>query len=395
MSAARAAALAASQSGLADVALLRCTGCAAEAPASSRDFECACGAPYDVEHAFRLVGRETFDARDLRSPAPHDSGVWRFLELVYPRFPSEAVISLREGNTPLLASPVLCEFVGIEQVKLKHEGLNPTGSFADRGMTVAVSRARANGARHLVCASDGAAAASLGAYAARAALPCTVLAPAAAHAPAKLAQARAFGAHVVLVRADSERVRALARELAQTEQLDLLDACNPFGIEGHKSTLFELLVQLAWRAPDWIALALENFAHCCAFAKALREARYLGLIDRLPRLLAAGSLRDPQSHGARRALSAIAETRGEVLAITPEQAALAKLAIDRAGLGCDLASAAPLAGARELARRGGIGPEESVVVVLDSHWLGAPSTSLAALPTVAAELGALRSARAD
>lgn len=386
-------AAAASKSGRADVAILRCTGCAAEAPASSPGFECACGAPYDVEHAFRLVGRETFDARGLHSPAPHDSGVWRFLELVYPRFPSEAVISLREGNTPLHASAALSEFVGIEQVKLKHEGLNPTGSFADRGMTVAVSRARANGARHLVCASAGAAAASLGAYAARAGLPCTVLAPAAAHAPAKLAQARACGARVVLVRADCERVRALARDLAHAEQLDLLDACNPFRIEGQKSVLFELLVQLAWRAPDWIALPLANYGNCSAFAKALREARYLGLIERLPRLLAAGSLPDPASHGARRALCAIEETRGQALAITSEQAFEAKRAIDRAGLGCDLASAAGLAGAREFARRGGIGPEESVVVVLDSHALGAHAASDALGDSVEADLGALRAAR--
>jgi len=377
------------------MALLRCPQCSSEAPAASRELECSCGVPYDVEHAFRLIGREVFDARGPHSPAPLDSGVWRFRELVYPRFPSEAVSSLREGNTPLHASVELCEFVGIEQVKLKHEGLNPTGSFADRGMTVAVSRARANGARHLVCASTGAAAASLGAYAARAGLPCTVLAPAAEHAPAKLAQARALGARVLLVRAEAERVRALARDLARAEQLDLLDTCNPFRIEGQKSILFELLVQLAWRAPDWIALRLANHGNCIAFAKALREARYLGLIERLPRLLAVGAELDAISHGARRARAAIEETRGQVLALTPAQTSEAKRAIDRAGLGCDLASAAGLAGARALAQRGEIGPEESVIVVLDSHLLGAHAASDAPGDSVKADLGALRSVLAN
>ena len=382
------------------MAILRCSACATEAPASSRALECACGAPYGVEHAFRLVGREIFDARGLHSPAPQDSGVWRFLELVYPRFPSEAVISLREGNTPLYASAALCEFVGLEQVKIKHEGLNPTGSSADRGMTVAVSRAKANGARQLVCASSGASAASLGAYAAHAGLSCTVFASATASTPAKLAQARALGARVVLVRAEPERVRDLAREFAREQELDWLDACNPFRIEGQKSILFELLAQLEWRAPDWIALPQSNHANCIAFAKALREARYLGLIEHLPRLLAASIAPVSVPHSTlslrtERARTAIAETNGEMLELNALQVADAKRAVDRAGLGCDLASAVGLAAARESVQRGTIGPEESIAVVLDSHLLGTSVEGEALGEAVEADLDALRAARTD
>ncbi len=353
------------------MAILRCPACSAEAAASSRELACSCGEPFDVEHAFRLVGRETFDARGLHSPAPQNSGVWRFRELVYPRFPSEAVISLREGNTPLYASAALSEFVGIEQVHIKHEGLNPTGSFADRGMTVAVSRAAANGARHLACASTGAAAASLAAYSAAAGLACTALVPSEGAQSAKLAQARALGARTLVVRGDLERVRVLARELARGGAFELMDERNPFRIEGQKSIPFELLAQLGWRAPDWIALAADSHGNAIAFAKALHEARYFGLSDRLPRLLAveAACAHANRSPSAERAGRAVAETHGQSVVVSMEQLESAKRAIDHAGLGCDLPSAAGLAGARELVRRGGIGPEESVVVVLDSHLL--------------------------
>ncbi len=376
------------------MAILRCPACSAEAAASSRELVCSCGEPFDVEHAFRLVGRETFDARGLHSPAPQDSGVWRFRELVYPRFPSEAVISLREGNTPLYASAALRAFVGLEQVRLKHEGLNPTGSFADRGMTVAVSRAAANGARHLACASTGATAASLAAYSAAAGLACTALVPSEGAQAAKLAQARAFGARTLVVRGDLERVRVLARELARSGALELVDERNPFRIEGQKSIPFELLAQLGWRAPDWIALPAENHGNAIAFAKALREARYLGLIDRLPRLLAAGTECAPasRSRSAERASRALAETHGQAVDISAEQLASAKRAIDHAGLGCDLPSAAGLAGASELVRRGRIGPEESVVVVLDSHLLAHGSDGADSESALEPELDVLRRA---
>lgn len=378
------------------MAILRCPACAAEAPASSRELECSCGAALEVEHAFRLVGRETFDARGLHSPAPQDSGVWRFRELVYPRFPSEAVISLREGNTPLYASASLSEFVGIEQVKLKHEGLNPSGSFADRGMTVAVSRAKANGARHLACASSGAAGASLAAYAALASLPCTVLAPAAEQEPAKLAQARALGAQVVLVSAELDRVRTLASELAHAAELDLLDACSPFRIEGQKSIVLELLAQLGWRAPDWIALPAANAGNCIAFAKALREARYLGLIERLPRLLAVESERHPAAPSpvTERAARALAETQGRRIRVPHARLESARDAVGHSGIGCDLASAAGLAGARELVQRGEIGAEESVVVVLDRHVLGCSTLAAPSTAVIEPDLASLRAALA-
>jgi threonine synthase len=402
------------------MAILRCPACGAEEQASSARYECACGELFEVEHSFRLVGREVFDARGLHSAPPLDSGVWRFRELVYPQFPSEAVVSLREGNTPLYASESVASFVGVEQVKLKHEGQNPSGSFKDRGMTVAVSRAKASGARRLLCASTGNTAASLAAYAASAGIPCAILAPAGKTSAAKLAQATAYGAQSILVRGDFDHAMSLSRELARTGEVELVNSLNPFRLEGQKSIVFELLAQLGWRAPDWIAFPAGNLGNCSAFGKALREARYLGLIDRTPRLLAvqaegaapfarafaqgwaqrvtvtaetrASAIRIGAPVSWSRAERAIRETHGHVLAVSDAELDLAKRTVDRAGIGCELASAAGVAGARELVRRGVIGPEESVVAILTANLLKEPSTESFESATIEPKLDALRRA---
>lgn len=402
------------------MALLRCPDCGAEEPATSPRLECACGAPFDVEHALRPVSRELFDSRGLHSPVPLDSGVWRFRELVYPRFPSEAVVSLREGNTPLYESVRLARFAGVSALHLKHEGLNPTGSFKDRGMTVAVSRAQASGARLLLCASTGNTAASLAAYAAAARLPCAILAPAGQTSLAKLAQASAYGARAVLVRGSFDDAMRLARELALRGEVELLNSLNPFRLEGQKSIVLELLAQLRWRAPDWIAFPAGNLGNCAAFGKALREARYLGLIEHTPRLLAvqaAGAAPfarsfeggfaqrlelEPETRASAirigapvswaRAVRAIRETRGLVADVTDDELAATKREIDRAGLGCELASAAGVAAVRKLRADGRIRADESVVAVLTGHLLKESPAGEGASAAIEPELGALRAA---
>jgi len=387
------------------MATLRCPSCGAESPASETRFECACGDLFDVEHVFRPVDRELFDARLGRAKPPLDSGVWRFRELVYHRFPSSAVISLREGGTPLYRLPSASAYAGIEELSFKHEGLNPTGSFKDRGMTVAVSRAVASGARTVACASTGNTAASLAAYAAAAGLASVVLAPERGTALGKLSQALAYGARTLLVRGDFDAAMALVRELARDGSLALVNSLNPFRIEGQKSIVFELLQDLGWEPPDWIVFPAGNLGNCAAFGKALREARAVGLIDRTPRLAAvqaagaapfvrafradfaalepvraetvASAIRigDPVSY--RRAVRALRETQGVAIEVDDAAILEAKRVIDRAGVGAEPASCAALAGARKLALRGVIDLHERVVCVLTGHLLKDPETTLA------------------
>jgi threonine synthase len=283
-----------------------------------------------------------------------------------------------------------------------------------------VSRAKASGARRLLCASTGNTAASLAAYAASAGIPCAILAPAGKTSAAKLAQATAYGAQSILVRGDFDHAMSLSRELARTGEVELVNSLNPFRLEGQKSIVFELLAQLGWRAPDWIAFPAGNLGNCSAFGKALREARYLGLIDRTPRLLAvqaegaapfarafaqgwaqrvtvtaetrASAIRIGAPVSWSRAERAIRETHGHVLAVSDAELDLAKRTVDRAGIGCELASAAGVAGARELVRRGVIGPEESVVAILTANLLKEPSTESFESATIEPKLDALRRA---
>ena len=331
--------------------------------------------------------------------------MWRFRELVYHRFPTEAIVSLQEGNTPLYASGAVSDYAGLEDLLLKHEGHNPTGSFKDRGMTVAVSRAVASGARVLACASTGNTAASLAAYAAAAGVRSLVVAPEGATASGKISQAVAHGARTVLVRADFDRALELVRGLAADGTVALLNSVDPFRIEGQKSIVFELLQQLGWEAPDWIVFPAGNLGNCAAFGKALHEAQKLGLIGRAPRLAAvqaggaapfarafaagfgeleplraetvASAIRIGHPASYRRAVRAMRATDGVVTAVTDDAILDAKAVVDAAGIGAEPASCAAVAGARELVRAGVIGAWERAVCVLTGHLLKDPETTLA------------------
>ena len=342
--------------------------------------------------------------------AAHErSGVWRFRELVL-HVADDAIISHPEGNTPIIARPAISEYAGVDDLIIKHEGHNPTGSFKDRGMTVALTQARRVNARAVACASTGNTSASLSAYAAQAGIPSFVFVPAGQISAGKLAQTIAYGARVLPIDGDFDDCLRLARE-ASTLGIYLVNSVNPFRLEGQKTIVFELLQQLGWQPPDWIALPAGNLGNTSAFGKALREARELGLIDRVPRLLAvqaAGAapfakafaegfvarhkvraetratairIGDPASWD--RAVTAIRETSGHVVAVSDEEIFAAKAVIDHAGVGCEPASAASIAGVRKWATSGEIGRNERVVAVLTGHLLkdpGTPTESLLPAP---------------
>jgi threonine synthase len=347
--------------------------------------------------------RRRFDTRRRRGdPAFEDSGVWRYRELVLPIRGAgrEGLVSHPEGNTRTYTRATLSHYAGVEDLAFKHEGENPTGSFKDRGMTVAVTHARLTGARAVACASTGNTSASMAAYAAQAGLPALVLVPAGKISTGKLAQSLAYGARTLLVRGDFDACMALAREASRKLGVRLLNSVNPWRIEGQKTIVLELLQERGWEPPHWLVVPAGNLGNTSAFGKALREARDLGLIRRVPRLAAvqargaspfyrsfrtgfrrrfavaaetvATAIRigNPASH--ERAVRAILETGGVVERVNDTEILAAKAAIDAAGVGCEPASAATLAGIRKLRRLGTIRGDESVVAVLTGNLLKDP-----------------------
>ncbi|MBI4503746.1 MAG: threonine synthase [Gemmatimonadetes bacterium] len=382
----------------------RCVRCRKDYPADNIRPNCECGGLLDVEQPQPELRngelRSLFEGRRHVDHGPFASGVWRFGELILAGAVERAVTQ-PEGNTPLLNRPTVSAFAGIENLLLKHEGHNPTGSFKDRGMTVAVTQARRVGATALACATTGNTGASLAAYGALAGLRALILVPRDGIATGKLAQVLAYGGRVVLVRGDFDACLRLVREAVDELGVYLVNSINPFRLEGQKTIVLELLQQLQWQAPDWIVFPAGNLGNAAAFGKALREARAWGLIDRMPRLAAvqaegaapfARSFRDgfrtrhqvvaqtvasairignPASYD--RAVTAIRETDGVVTTATDPEILDAKAVVDAAGVGCEPASAASIAGVRRLAREGIISKGERVVAVLTGHLLKDPT----------------------
>lgn len=328
----------------------------------------------------------------------HTSGVWRYRQLL-PPIPDCAIVSRWEGNTPLYNDDRLAAYAGVDHgsVHIKHEGHNPTGSFKDRGMTVAVSHARAVGASLIACASTGNTSASLASYAAAGGLPAMVIVPEGKISGGKLAQTLAFGARVVQVEGDFDVALKLLRELSKDGAVYLANSVNPFRPEGQKTIVFELLEQLDWKVPDVIALPGGNLGNTAAFGKALSEAFQVGLIDRLPQLAtiqaegaapfaayyASGfdhyrpvqaetiataiKIGDPAS--VERGRRSIEHTSGWVASVADEELMDAKALIDRVGIGCEPASATSLAGVRKLVASGDITRDATVVCVLTGNVL--------------------------
>ncbi len=328
------------------------------------------------------------------SPDPIDrSGVWRFRELL-PPLAGEA-ITLQENVVPLLEARTGADYADASRVAYLHLGNNPTASFKDAGMCVAISHAKAGGARLAVCASTGNTAASMAAYAARAGMNALVLVPAGGVSEAKLAQTLDYGATVVAVGGDFDRALEVVRGL-DPARFAIVNSVNPLRIEGQKCAAFVLLEARDWIAPDWLVLPGGNLGNASAFGKGFREALALGLIERAPRIAViqaegaapfarvwneGGDLRPVKAQtsataikiGApaswRKALAEVRASQGTVHAVSDDAIADARAIVGRDGVGCEPASAASLAGLRELRERGTIGRDEDVVLVLTGHVL--------------------------
>ena len=319
-----------------------------------------------------------------------EDGLWRYRE----RLPVAPLVTLGEGWTPLIPAPAISERTGAD-VWLKFEGANPTGSFKDRGMTVAVSAALRDGQRAVICASTGNTAASAAAYAARAGLRGAVIVPEGKIATGKLAQALMHGARVVALRGNFDEALDLVRRLVERQPIALVNSVNPFRIEGQKTAAFEVCDQLG-EAPDVLCIPVGNAGNITAWWRGFGE---YGAAPRLHGYQAEGAA--PLVHGRRvenpetvasairignparweEAMAAVTSSRGEIRAVSDEEILAAyELLGAREGVFCEPASAASVAGLIKY------GAEGRVVCVLTGHGLKDPQTALGrAAPVVPCE----------
>ncbi|ORM26059.1 threonine synthase [Williamsia sp. 1135] len=315
------------------------------------------------------------------------------------------VVTLLEGGTPLIAAPHLSELTGCE-VYLKVEGLNPTGSFKDRGMTMAVSNAVNNGKTAVLCASTGNTSASAAAYATRAGITCAVLIPEGKIAMGKLAQAVMHGAKIIQVQGNFDDCLELARKAtAEWTEIELVNSVNPARIEGQKTAAFEIMDVLG-RAPDVHALPVGNAGNITAYWKGYTEYHHDGVVASTPRMLgvqAAGAaplvsgapVKDPETIATairigspaswNQAIAAKDESGGKFLAATDEKLLEAyRLIAGREGVFVEPASAASVAGLLAAREDGWISAGEVVVCTVTGNGLKDPDTALAGIPPVEA-----------
>jgi threonine synthase len=374
---------------------LACVNCGATYPADEILYNCTkCGHLLAVKYPLDEINvtRAVWDKRPI--------SVWRYKELLPVRIEP---VTLQEGGTPLYHLKKLGEEMGIPHLYAKHEGMNPSGSFKDRGMTVGVSMALQLGKKSVACASTGNTSASLAVYAAKAGIPAVVLLPAGKVAVGKVAQALMHGAKVISVRGNFDRALEMVHELCLSHGLYLLNSINPYRLEGQKTIGFEAVDQLGV-VPDRFVLPVGNAGNISAVYKGLLELQELGFIDRLPMMTgiqAQGSspvvraIREnlpavvPEQHpetvatairigapvNAEKALTAIRKTGGLAESVTDDEILRMQRDLARKeGIGVEPASAASVAGIRKLAENGMIDRDELIICVVTGHLLKDPDT---------------------
>jgi threonine synthase len=355
------------------------------------------------------------------------SGVWRFRELL-PFAPPDQIVTVGEGQTLLQTADKVGQFVGLNPgcLKLQYEGMNPSGSFKDNGMTAAFTHARMVGARRVACASTGNTSAALAVYCSATSFgfKAIIFIGSGKIAYGKLAQALDHGALTIQIVGDFDDAMQRVKQVADRLGIYLMNSVNPFRLEGQKTIMFRVLEALAWEPPDWIVVPGGNLGNSSAFGKAFIELKHLGLIDRVPRLAvinASGAQTLDQlvgTHGLtwsdglpdmdlanryyaeldaggkkastiasaieinrpvnlKKCLRALQFCDGVVRQVSDQEIMDAKAWVGAGGLGCEPASAASVAGAKRLRDEGIIAPSETVVCILTGHQLKDPTATVA------------------
>jgi len=385
---------------------LRCSGCGRAFPLEEIRYECdACSGLLEVVHDLDRLKAERdgaawrilFDSRLAERSGPHKSGVWRYHELVLPDLPLDRIVSKPEGNTNLYRSPRLEGESHTREVRLKHEGENPTLSFKDRGMTAGVSWARHLGVAHVACASTGDTSAAMAAYAAQVdGMRGVVVLPRGKISVEQLSQPIASGCLTVSLPTDFDTCIRLLREVGRKRPIYLLNSVNPVRIEGQKSIAYEILQDLGWNPPDWIVVPVGNAGNISAIGKGLFDLQTLGVIDRVPRLLGAQAeaaaplarahregyasrvrvragdtvasairIGDPVSYD--KAVAAVRRSGGAFVSATEQEIMDAKALVDATGVYICPNSATAVAGFLKARAEGTIGEDDKIVIVATAH----------------------------
>lgn len=390
-----------------------------------------CGSLLDVQYDWNSLSvpssLKQFETRWSNRLNPLDfSGVWRFRDLL-PFSKESDIVTIGEGQTILQRNDRLAGQVGMDNgcLYLQYEGLNPSGSFKDNGMTAASTHAHMVGAKMTACASTGNTSASLAIYAGVSGLfQCVVFVGSGKIAYGKLSQALDYGAKTLQIQGDFDDALARVRELCAEHPIYLCNSVNPFRLEGQKTIMYRVLEGLGWEVPDWIVVPGGNLGNSSSFGKAFMELRQLGLIDRVPRLAiinAAGAstldelvneqslqwnegrsdadvirnyyqLMDQDDRRAStlasaieinrpvnlvKALRALAVCNGVVRSVSDQDIVDARAQIAANGFGCEPASGATIAGLKQLLQEGVIGSSERVACILTGHQLKDPDLTVA------------------
>jgi threonine synthase len=341
--------------------------------------------------------RYLWQERRSSTLAVDQSGVWRFRDLLPILKSADNVVTLREGNTPLYELPRCGKAVGIDWLLAKHQGMNPTGSFKDAGMTAALSVAKERGFEWVACASTGNTSAAMAAYAARAGLRSIVFIPEGKIAWGKLSQSMDYGALTIQLKTDFDGCVNILTELVKRFPIYLLNSVNPYRAEGQKTPAFEIVEQLDWQVPDHIIVPGGNLANSAALGKGFIEMHQLGLIPTRPKVsiiqaqganplyrwfidsnrvmkpvqaeTRATAIRIGNPASWRKAAGIIEMLGGWCEQVSEQEIALAKAQIGAEGVGCEPASAVTLAGIKKLVGLGKLDPNGRAVLILTGHTL--------------------------
>ena len=394
--------------------IVRCISCGAAQSALAVDFRCRhCGELVEVEFPEWTAGSALDPAklkslwRDRRtSNQPLDaSGVWRFREVLPELDDWSSAITLREGNTPVYDLPRCAHSAGVDRLRAKHQGMNPTGSFKDTGMTVAISFARQNKFHWVACASTGNTSASMAAYAARGGMRSLVVIPDGKIAWGKLSQSLDYGALTCQLRTDFDGCVRVLNEIIRRCPIYLLNSVNPYRLEGQKTSAIELLEQLDWQVPDHVIVPGGNLGNNSALGKAFLEMKRLGVVESVPKISViqaeganplyrtvheksgkelvtveadtlATAIRIGNPASWIKSLRVLEATGGCVEQVSEAEIAVAKAEIGADGVGCEPASAVTLAGLKKLVKSGFVQPSDSVVLVLTGNVLKDPEYTI-------------------
>ncbi|MEE2822907.1 MAG: threonine synthase [Acidobacteriota bacterium] len=399
-----------------NLSVFRCINelCRTEFDIGKKLYQCpSCGDLLDIIKNYADLDPQNIKDRFLQRRSSTDpidvSGVWRYREfLPFEKQDLVHVVAMGEGNNPILEMPRCAKYTGLNRLRVKHLGWNPTGSFKDYGMTTAVTQAKKLGSRVVACASTGNTAASMASYCARAGLQAVVFIPEGQIAFGKLSQSLDFGALTLQIKGDFDVAMNLVRELSEQTDLYLMNSINPFRLEGQQTVMIELFDQLDWKVPDRIVVPGGNLGNCSSYGKILMDLKELGFIDKVPRITViqasgadplyrtlvtsstelipvpdawtlASAIKIGQPISWKKAMRALKFTDGWCDVVDEQEIADAKAVLGQDGIGCEPASATTIAGLKKLIVGGlddvTIDPNEDVVAILTGHQLKEPDNT--------------------